>query len=164
MLFIPIPLPELAVLLPIFGGGAMLKELLPAGLSGGGAMLKDEYMLLGCWTCVGAGASAEKLDSPLVACDADDVLPHAFDAIEGPDALLQSIPEVCVLVYDGVVVGDIMLFMLVAGLDCCWGGANDGLPMPGLTAFRAGKEEFNVLKVLSGVTVRLCVVGTERLV
>jgi hypothetical protein len=37
----PIPLPELAVRFAI-GGGAILKELAPAGFSGGGAMLKEE--------------------------------------------------------------------------------------------------------------------------
>lgn len=41
MLFMPIPLPELGVLfaVPRLGGGAMLNELLPAGLRGGGAIL-----------------------------------------------------------------------------------------------------------------------------
>jgi hypothetical protein len=46
-----IPLPVLAVLLPIpmLGGGAIPNELLFAGLGGG--MLKDEYKLLWFGTC-----------------------------------------------------------------------------------------------------------------
>jgi hypothetical protein len=35
------------------------------------------------------------------------------------DALLQSIPPVLCTPYDGAVLGDIILFMLVVGLDCC---------------------------------------------
>lgn len=102
MLFIPTPLLELAVLLPIPGGGGILKVLLPAGFIGGGAMLNVEYGLL--WVCTGAGemagAKAEKFDSLPVVLDADDddVSPHGFDVMELPPALLQSIPELCVLV------------------------------------------------------------------
>jgi hypothetical protein len=46
MLFMFIPLPVLVVLLPIpmLGGGAILNELVLAGLGGG--MLNDEYKLL----------------------------------------------------------------------------------------------------------------------
>lgn len=53
--------------------------------------------------------------------------------------------------------------MLIAGRDCWAGGAKDGLPIPGLTALRAGNEEFRVFRLLSGVTVRLCTTGAERL-
>lgn len=46
-----------------------------------------------------AGAKAEKFDSPPDVLDADDdVPPHGFDVMELPPALLQSIPELCVLV------------------------------------------------------------------
>lgn len=95
-----------------------------------------------------------------------DVLPHVlFDAIDDP-ALLQSIPELCVLApYDGVgVLEDIMLFMLMTGRTCCWGGAKEELPMPGFAALSAGNEELSVLSVVSGVTARLCCFGAERLV
>lgn len=60
--------------------------------------------------------------------------------------------------------GDIVLFMVAAGLACCCGGANVGLPIPGLVAVKAGKDELRLLKVLSGVTVRLCAFGAERFV
>ena len=79
--------------------------------------------------------------------------PHGFDVAEVPPALLQSMPEFCVLLYDAVVAGDIMLFMLTAGRACCWGGANEGLPIPGLVALKAGKVELRLLSVLSGVIV-----------
>jgi hypothetical protein len=36
--------------------------------------------------------------------------------------------------------------------------------MPGLAAVKAGKDEFSVLNVLSGVTARLCGFGAERFV
>jgi hypothetical protein len=54
MLFMFTPPPELVVRLPIppLGGGAMLKELLLAGLGGG--MLNDEYRLLWLRGCDGA--------------------------------------------------------------------------------------------------------------
>jgi hypothetical protein len=61
--------------------------------------------------------------------------------------------------YDGVVVGDAILCMLIVGFDCCCGGANDGLPIPGLLGAIAGNEELRVLKVLSGVIARLCDLG-----
>jgi hypothetical protein len=35
--------------------------------------------------------------------------------------------------------------------------------MPGFTALKAGKAELSVFRLWSGVTVRLCAVGTERL-
>jgi hypothetical protein len=91
-----------------------------------------------------------------------DIVPQVFDdCATEPDALLQSMPLAlvfCVL-YDGVTVEDVILFMLNAGLDCCCGGANDGLPIPGLLGAIAGNEEFRVLKVLSGVMARLCDLG-----
>lgn len=99
------------------------------------------------------------MERPLV----DEAPPHGFDDAEEPAALLQSIPEVWVLLYDDVVVGDIMLFMLIVGRACCCGGEKE-LPMPGLVAPRAGKDELRALSVLSGVTVRLCVFGAERCV
>lgn len=53
------------------------------------------------------------------------ILPQLFDVSDEPPALLQSMPEFCVLlVYEGIVleVGDVMLFMLMAGRTCCcWG-------------------------------------------
>lgn len=116
MLFIPLLL--LTVLLPILGGGAMLNEPGVAGL--GGAMLNDEYKLLWGWLGGGGGA-IEKLCKPLdvLAMDAD--APHGFeDNVEEVDALPQSMPPpVFWLLYDGVVVGDIMLFMLMVGRCCC---------------------------------------------
>ena len=48
--------------------------------------------------------------------------PQLFEAIDELPALLQSIPGLCMLlVYEGIVVevGDIMLFMLMAGRTCC---------------------------------------------
>ena len=45
MLFIPIPLLELAVRLPMLGGGGILKDDPPPCFIGGGAMLKVEYGL-----------------------------------------------------------------------------------------------------------------------
>ena len=92
-------------------------------------------------------------------CDVDDVLPQVLDDIEEPVALDQLIPVFCVLLllllYDGVGTGEMMLVMPMVGLDCCCGGANDGLPMPGFMALSAGKEELRELSVLSGVMVRL---------
>ena len=149
MLFPPIP-PALTVLFPIVGGGAILNELFPAG---GGAMLNEEYE-----EGAGGGAIAGKLEKE----DAVFVVgvdPHGFDV---PAALLQSTPEL--LLYEGVVVGDTILFILYAGLDCCWGGAKDGLPIPGFAAVKAGNDELSVEKVLSGVIARFCDIGAERFV
>jgi hypothetical protein len=65
---------------------------------------------------------AGKLEKELVFCVVvvDGVPPHGFDDIV-LEALLQSTPEFCwlLLVYESVVVGDIMLFMLIVGLACC---------------------------------------------
>lgn len=49
----------------------------------------------------------------------------------------------------------VMLFMLMprAGLACCC--AKEELPIPGLLGAMAGKEEFRVLRELSGVIVLL---------
>lgn len=47
---------------------------------------------------------------------------------------------------------------------CCWGGANEGLPIPGLVALSAGNDELSELSVLSGVIARLCGFGAERFV
>jgi hypothetical protein len=67
----------------------------------------------------GGGAIAGKLEKALVLFVVA-VPPHEFEVIEVPLALLQSIPELCgVLLYEGVVVGDVMLFILIVGLDCC---------------------------------------------
>lgn len=87
-----------------------------------------------------------------------------MDAADEPAALLQSMPECCVLLYDGVAVGDIVLFNLTAGRACCCSGTMDELPIPGLLALRAGKDELSVFRVLSGVTVRLCAFGAARCV
>jgi hypothetical protein len=107
---------------------------------------------------------AGKLEKALVlfVIAGDAVPPHGFEV----PALFQSMPELWVLLlYEGVVVGDITLFMLIAGLDCCCGGGEkDGLPMPGLAAVKAGKDEFSVLNVWSGVIARLCGFGAERFV
>jgi len=157
----------LFILFPI-GGGAILNELAPAGFIGGGAILKDEYGLP-CLPCEGGGDIAGKLEKELVGLVEEfvvvDALPHVFDAIDEP-ALLQSIPELCVLApYDGVgVLDDIMLFILITGRTCCWGGAKVELPMPGFAALSAGKDELSVLSVLSGVTARLCCLGAVRFV
>jgi hypothetical protein len=68
---------------------------------------------------------AGKLEKEPVFCEVVDavdgvMLPHVFDDTVF-EALLQSMPEFCwlLLVYEGVVVGDIMLFMLIVGLACC---------------------------------------------
>jgi hypothetical protein len=66
------------------------------------------------------------------------------------------------MLYDGAVVGDAILFMLVAVLDCCCGGTKGGLPIPGLLGAIAGKDELREPKVLSGVIARLCVFGALR--
>jgi hypothetical protein len=92
MLFMFKPLPLLVVRLPIpiLGGGAILKELLFAGLGGG--ILKDEYKFPWFWPCDGGGAM-EKLDIPLEIFDVEDVAPQLFDdSVLELDALLQSIP------------------------------------------------------------------------
>lgn len=115
------------------------------------------------YACCGVGAIEEELESPLVVLVVDDELPQGFDAMEDP-ALLQSTPEPFEAVYDGVVVGGIIPFMLMAGLDCCCGWAYKGLPMPGLLALSAGNEELRLLSVLSGVSVRVCAFGAARLV
>lgn len=94
------------------------------------------------------------------------MLLQLFDAIDELPALLQSIPELCVvLLYEGVVaeVGDIMLFMFIAGRTCCWGWVKEELPIPGFAALRAGKEELSVFNVLSGVMALLCGLGAPRL-
>ena len=95
--------------------------------------------------------------------DVDEVPPQGFEVnVEEVEALLQStLPPLLCVMYDGVVVGEIMLF--IAGLGCCCGGANDGLPIPGLLGDIAGNEELRVPKVLSGVIVRLCAFGALRL-
>jgi hypothetical protein len=57
---------------------------------------------------------------------------------------------------DGVRDGEVRLFMLIpiAGLDCCCEYEFE-LPIPGLLGVSAGKDEFNALRVLSGVMVLL---------
>jgi hypothetical protein len=87
--------------------------------------------------------------------DVAEVAPQGFDIdVAELDALLQSIPPVpC---------GEAILFVLIAGLDCCCGGAKDGLPIPGLLGAIAGKDELRDPKVLSGVIARLCVLGALR--
>ena len=110
-----------------------------------------------------------KLDMPLEVLG-DVVLLHAFNVtLEDPGALLQSRPELCV-VYDGfgmadVLVEDVMLFILmpIAGLLCCCENELEP-PIPGLVGAIAGNEEFNEVKVLSGVIVLLFVCGADRLV
>lgn len=67
----------------------------------------------------GGGGAIEKFCKPLDVFDVDAGAPHGFeDNVEELDALLQSMPPLVFwLLYDGVVVvGDIMLFMFVAGL------------------------------------------------
>jgi hypothetical protein len=144
MLFTPAL--ELCVRLPM-GGGAMLNALFVAGLGGG--MLNDEYALL----CAGLGGGV------IPKFDVLDV-PQLLDvSVEDVDALLQSIPpaELCAP-YDGVGVGAIMLCIPTPDLPCCsGGGANVGLPIPGLLGAIAGNEE---LSALSGVMARLCALGT----
>jgi hypothetical protein len=123
--------------------------------------------------CEGGGAIEGKLDKELfvvvlVLIFDVPILLQLFDVIDEPPALLQSIPELCVLLlYEGVVaeVEDIMLFMLMAGRTCCcWGWAKEELPIPGFAALRAGKEELSVFNVLSGVMALLCGFGALRLV
>jgi hypothetical protein len=59
-------------------------------------------------------------------------------------------------------VGAIALFMLMPGRGCCDGGANEGLPMPGLLGDIAGNEELRLPNVLSGVMARVCVLGAFK--
>jgi hypothetical protein len=81
-----------------------------------------------------------------------DEPPHA-DA-EDVLALLQSTPPELGAVYEGVIIGcDVMLFIPMAGLFCCW--EKVGLPIPGLAGLMAGKEELRDEKVLL-----LCNAGT----
>ena len=62
-----------------------------------------------------------------------------------------------------MVVGDTMLFMLMAGrIACCC--VKDELPMPGFAALRAGNEELSVFNVLSGVMALPCGFEAPRLV
>ena len=77
-----------------------------------------------------------------------DEPPHA-DA-EDVLALLQSTPPELGAVYEGVIIGcDVMLFIPMAGLFCCW--EKVGLPIPGLAGLMAGKEELRDEKLLFGV-------------
>jgi hypothetical protein len=93
----------------------------------------------------------EKLDKPLDAALDVVVVPHGFEVTrEDPEALLQSMPELCVE-YDGVIAGVLFMLIPIVGLDCCC----DVVPIPGLLGVRAGKEEFNEFIVLSGVMVLL---------
>jgi hypothetical protein len=92
-----------------------------------------------------------------------DVAPQGFDIdVAELDALLQSIPPELCAPYDGAVIGEAILFVLIAVLDCCCGGIKDGLPIPGLLGAIAGKDELRVPKVLSGVIARLCAFGALR--
>jgi hypothetical protein len=101
----------------------------------------------------------EKLERVLEGFVDEEGAPHGFDErVDEVAGLFQSRP-LFVVVYDDVVVGDIMLFMLSVGLDCCCAGANDELPMPGLLGAIAGKEALMVPNVLSGVIARLCAFG-----
>ena len=88
MLLIPVPL--LAVRLPMLGGGAMLKELEDVGLGGG--MLNEEYRLL-CGWLGGGGGAIEKFWRLLGVFDIVEDAPHGLeDTTEELDALLQSMP------------------------------------------------------------------------
>jgi hypothetical protein len=109
---------------------------------------------------------AGKLEKELVLLLVAGVPPQVFEDMDEPAALLQSMPVFCVLLpYDGVVVEDIMLFILIVGRTCCCGGgAKVGLPIPGLEALKAGKDELSVLIVLSGVMERPWCLGAERFV
>lgn len=121
LLFMPMPMPlvALVVLLPILGGGGILNVPVFAGFIGGGAMLNEEYGLPWAEGCASAGVIEGKLDSEDVFVDGvDEVLAQAFE--EELAALLQSMPELCGVMV--VVLGVIVLPMLMAGLDCCWGG------------------------------------------
>lgn len=100
----------------------------------------------------------EKLERVLDVLVADEVAPQELLVKLEVEALLQSMPPPVLCVVDG----EIMLFMLRAGLDCCCGGAKVGLPMPGLLGAIAGNDEFNAPNVLSGVMVRICVVAAFK--
>jgi hypothetical protein len=103
----------------------------------------------------------EKLDKLLVMFGVADVPPHGFDDnVDKLEDLLQSMPPPA----EGVVVEDILPFMLIAGCDCCCGRANDGLPIPGLLGAMAGNAELSVPNALSGVMARLCGLGALSVV
>jgi hypothetical protein len=108
---------------------------------------------------------AGKLEKELVLLLVAGVPPQVFEDMDEPAALLQSMPVLCMLLpYDGVVAEDIILFILIVGRACCCGGAKVGLPIPGLEALKAGKDELSVLSVLSGVMERPWGLGAERFV
>lgn len=63
----------------------------------------------------------EKLESVLEGFIVEDVAPQGLaDRLDELAALFQSIPLFGML-YDVEVEGDVMLFMLIVGLDCCCG-------------------------------------------
>jgi hypothetical protein len=107
----------------------------------------------------------EKFERLLVMLEAADDAPQVFDdsVLDGVlelDALVQSMPRpVLWLPYDGVVVGAIALFMPMPGRGCCDGGANEGLPMPGLLGAIAGNDELMLPNVLFGSPARVWAVG-----
>ena len=102
----------------------------------------------------------EKLFRPL---GVDEVAPQGLEGcMVELDALLQSMPPPVVVAgapYEGVDVGDIMLFIPIAGLFCCCEEPYDGLPIPGLVGAIAGNDELRLPKLVSGVIARLCALG-----
>jgi hypothetical protein len=96
--------------------------------------------------------------------EVEDDAPQGFDdKVLELDALLQSMPPLVFwLLYDGVVVGAIALFMLIVGRACCDGAANEGLPMPGLLGAIAGNDVFRPPNVLSGLMARVCAFGAFK--
>jgi hypothetical protein len=92
------------------------------------------------------------------------VVPHGFEvSVEEPPVLFQSMAVPCVL-YDGVIVGDAMLFILAPIAGLCCDCPKDGLPMPGFDGAMAGNAELSELNVLSGVIVLPTIFGAERFV